>query len=224
MKTMPIMRALVVAVSLGAAACATVSGESGANLPAAQTAEAPESYPIAVDLPAGAYRLDQRHASVLFRIRHMDLSWYTARFDDKDATLELDPSDPARSRLTASVEADSVNTGLPNDVDRNFDRQIGRAIGSGPAPQITFVSTSIERTGRFSARIIGDLTMNGQTHPVTLNATFRGGRVDPLRGAAMVLAFSAEGTIQRSQWGVTQWRAFTGDEVEIAIEAELVRT
>lgn len=219
------MRALIVAMSLGVAACASVEGAASPS-GAAQTpvAEAPGSYSIAADLPSGTYRLDPRHASVLFRIRHAELSWFIARFDDKDATLELDAADPSRSSLTASVEADSVNTGLPDDEDRTFDRAIGRAIGSGPTPQISFVSTAIERTGRFTARITGDLTMNGQTHPTVLDATFRGGHVDPLRGAAMVVAFSAHGTIARSQWGVTQWRAFSGDEVEVIIEAELVRT
>jgi polyisoprenoid-binding protein YceI len=66
--------------------------------------------------------------------------------------------------------------------------------------------------------------MNGQTHPAILDATFDGGATDPLRGGNMVLGFSAHGTIDRTQWGVTQWRAFTGEEVQIVIEAELVRT
>jgi polyisoprenoid-binding protein YceI len=219
------MRTLIVALSLGVTACAGVHGGATAERAMTATAiEAPGSYPISVDLPAGVYRLDPRHASVLFRIRHAELSWFTARFDDKDATLDFDPADPSQSRLSASVEANSVNTGLPGDEDRTFDRQIGRALGAGATPQITFVSTSVERTGRFAARIAGDLTMNGQTHPAVLEATFLGGRIDPLRGAEMVLAFSAHGTITRSQWGVTGWRAFTGDAVEIIVEAELVRT
>jgi polyisoprenoid-binding protein YceI len=220
------MRTLIVVLALGLAACASVAGAGAPSLtnPVQPVIEAPGTYPVAVDLPAGSYRLDPRHASVLFRIRHMELAWFTARFDDKDAILEFDPADPSRSRLRASVEADSINTGLPEDDERAFDRQIGRAIGSGPTPQMTFVSNSIVRTGRFTGRITGDLTMNGQTHPAVLDATFDGGRADPLRGGGVVLGFSATGAIARSQWGVTQWRAFTGDDVQIVIEAELVRS
>lgn len=219
------MRALVLALSLGLAACASVPGAAAPSQPGVPSVvEAPGSYPIAVDLPAGTYRLDPRHANVEFRIQHMELARFTARFDDKDATLVFDPADPSRSRLDASVEADSVNTGLPDDEDRAFDRQIGRAIGSNVTPQIHFVSTAIERTGRFTARITGDLTMNGQTHPAVLDASFYGGRADPLRGGAMVLGFSAQGTIARSQWGANQWRAFTSDDVQIVIEAEFVRS
>jgi polyisoprenoid-binding protein YceI len=224
------MRAPIVAALLLVSACASVQGASDASAPftgtaaAAPAASGPADYPIAVDLPAGAYRLDPRHASVLFRIRHMDLAWFTARFDGKDATLELDPADPSRSRLNASVETASVNTGvLTPQGERNFDRAIARALGAEASPRIAFASTAIERTGEHTARISGDLTMNGQTHPATLEATFDGGRVDPLRGGAMVLGFSAHGVINRSQWGVTEWRAFTSDEVQIVIEAELVK-
>ncbi len=212
------------------AACASTAG-AGDQPPPLTSVTAPPSlaqaasYPIAVDVPAGTYRLDPHHASVLFRIRHEGLAWFTARFDGKNATLTLDPSDPTRSHLTASVDADSVNTGVLNaQGERAFDQTIGRALGAEATPTITFVSTAIERTGATTARITGDLTMNGQTHPATLDATFLGDTNDLLRGNARVLGFSAQGSIDRTQWGVNDWRAFTGEEVQIVIEAELVRT
>lgn len=186
---------------------------------------AADPFPVAVNLPAGEYRLDPRHASVLFRIRHQGLAWFTARFDTKAATLTLDPADPSRSQLSASVDANSVNTGVLNaQGERAFDASIGRALGAEATPTITFVSTSIERTGQNTGRITGDLTMNGQTHPATLDATFVGDTNDLLRGGSRVLGFSAQGTIDRTQWGVNDWRAFTGEEVQIVIEAEFVRT
>lgn len=172
-----------------------------------------------VDQPGGVYRLDPRHASVLFRIRHQDVSWFTARFDTKTAMLELDSEDVTRSRLTASVEG--LNTGVLNrEGERAFDAQITRALGDAP---ITFVSTAIERTGDDTARVSGDLTLNGQTHPATLDVRFSGSTNDLLRGGNRVLGFSATGTINREDWGVRDWRAFTGAEIEIVIEAEFVR-
>jgi polyisoprenoid-binding protein YceI len=220
------VRALILIPVCALAACLTVGGGDSrpAFVSAALEDSASADYPIALDLPAGAYRLDPRHASVIFRIRHMDLAWFTARFDERTATLQLDAVDPTRSGLSASVAAASVNTGVLNDNgERSFDRAVGRAIGGDQTPQIAFVSTRIERTGEFTARVVGDLTMNGQTLPLTLNATFTGGRVDPLRGGAMVIGFSAYGELDRSQWGVNQWRAFTGDAVQIVIEAEFIK-
>lgn len=218
------MRFTAIAVSFALAACALTPGaEAPAPFTSAPTpaVAAPEAYDVAVDLPAGRYQLDRRHASVLFRIRHMELSWFTARFDTIDAALQLDAADPSRSQVTASVDAGAVNTSVVGaNGARGFDEQIGRALGGAA---IGFESTAIERTGRNTARVIGNLTMNGQTHPATLETTFGGGRIDPLRGGAMVLGFSAHGTIDRTQWGVNDWRAFTGDEVQIVIEAEFVR-
>lgn len=209
---------LTCAIAVALSMSLTASAQETA---AAQSA----NYPIAVDLPAGAYRLDPRHASVLFRIRHSRLSWFTARFDGKAATLTLDPADPSRSQLSASVDAGSVNTGVLNGQgERAFDQSIARALGADETASITFVSTAIERTGEHTARITGDLTMNGQTHPATLEATFNDSTNDILRGGAKVLGFSAHGVIDRTQWGVTEWRAFTGSEVQIVIEAEFVRT
>jgi polyisoprenoid-binding protein YceI len=221
------MRHAAMIIALGLAACASVEGATNQPPPftVAPTASAASAAPVfntAIDLPAGVYRLDPNHASVVFRIRHMELAWFTARFDAIEAELDLDPADPSRSRLTASVEASSVNTGVVNRAgERAFDTDIARALGGG---EIEFVSTAIERTGEFTARVSGDLSMNGQTHPATLEATFDGGAVDPLRGGRQVLGFSAHGRINRSDWGVSQWRAFTGDEVQIVIEAELVKT
>jgi polyisoprenoid-binding protein YceI len=219
------MRALFLALSLGVVACVSVSG---ADAPVASvSAQTPSAtdYPISVDLPAGTYRIDPKHTTVQFRIRHMDLSWFVARFDDRDASLEFDPSDPSHSTLTASVAAASVDTGLLNaQGERAFDQQIAHALGVDATARITFASTAIERTGHYTARITGDLTMNGQTHPVTLDATFLAGRAVALRGGAVVLAFSARGSLDRTQWGVTEWRQFTGDTIEFSIDTELVRT
>jgi polyisoprenoid-binding protein YceI len=223
------MRVFVLTTALALAACAGASGAGDQPPPftsaAPQNAPVAATYPTAVDVPAGDYQLDQRHASVIFRIRHEGLAWFTARFDTKEASLTLDPADPTRSRLRASIDATSVNTGVLNaQGERAFDRSVARALGADASAAITFVSTSIERTGEHTGRIIGDLTMNGQTHPMTLDATFDGSAVDPLRRGATVLGFSAHGSINRSDWGVTEWRAFTGDEVQIVIEAELART
>ena len=222
------MRAWIVALSLGLAACVSARGAQDTQTPFANqppTQTAPQSYPTAVDLPAGTYHMDPRHSSVLFRIRHEGLAWFTARFDTKDATLELNASDPAQSHLTASVDAASVNTGLTNGQgERGFDHAIGNALGAQTSPQITFASTSIERTGQFTARVTGDLTMNGQTHPAVFDATFDGGKTDVLRGGAVAVGFSAHATIDRSQWGVTQWGAFAGNDVQIVIECELTHS
>ena len=105
------MRALVFAAALSLAACVSAPGAQTSSTPfitpAAAAPAAGASYPIAVDLPAGEYRNDPRHGSVTWRIRHEGLAWFTARFDTVQATLTLDPTDPSRSSLQASIDATS---------------------------------------------------------------------------------------------------------------------
>jgi polyisoprenoid-binding protein YceI len=77
------------------------------------------------------------------------------------------------------------------------------------------------------AKVTGDLTLHGQTHPVTLDTTFNGGYAamphDP--GGARI-GFSARGSLKRSAFGISFGIPEPGstmgvsDEVEIIIEAE----
>jgi polyisoprenoid-binding protein YceI len=225
------MRAGIIGLSvLGLAACVSMKGAQTAQVPfadpnstVAQT-QAAAAYQSAVNLPAGDYKLDPRHASVQFRIRHENqLAWFTARFNKRDATLTLNAADPSQSHLIASVDPASIDTGLPDAADAaGFTRGIAQALGAAATPAVTFTSTSIHRTGQFTADIVGDMTMNGRTHPMVLHATFDGAVVDPLRGNKEVVGFSANGALNRSDWGATQWSIVAGDQVQIVIEAELV--
>ena len=51
-------------------------------------AQAPFSKDFSVQ-PAGEYVLDKSHASVTWRISHLGLSQYTARFDKMDGKINL---------------------------------------------------------------------------------------------------------------------------------------
>lgn len=222
------MRHGYLALAFALAACVSAPGAANAPAPfvtAAAAAATTTAVPDApLDLPPGAYRLDPRHSSVIFRIRHEGLAWFTGRFDTVNATLTLDADHPAQSQLSASADTTSVNTGvLSAGGGRNLDHDIGEKLGSETAPQITFTSTSITRTGEFTGQMTGDLAMNGQTHPATFDVTYDGGHSDPLRGATAI-GFSAHATIARSQWGVSDWSLFVGDDVQIVIEAEFIET
>jgi polyisoprenoid-binding protein YceI len=187
--------------------------------------------PVTAPLPAGAYRLDPAHASLLFRADHLGMSRYTARFTRFDAELTLDPANPGAARLTATVDPLSLETDN-RDPTYDFD-----AILQGPEwlnaarfPQITFRSTAVELTGPDTARLTGELGLHGVTAPVALDVTFNGGYASfSLDPSGSRIGFSARGTLLRSAFGI----AFgippagstigVGDEVEIIIEAEFTR-
>lgn len=222
--------ALVAAIAL--ASCATTSATVA---PAPQGAYAPSLVPypadtsrLAADQPAGAYALDPRHASVIWRIRHGGVGIFVARFDTFSGTLTLDPQNPAASSITATIDAASVNTGvLNNNGERAFDREIAtQAFGSATNPQIQFVSRSINVTGPTTGTINGDLTLRGATKPVTLQASFEGGKFVTFRGK-QVVGFSARGTFNRKDFGASLSNplgdAFVSDLVDVEINAEFIK-
>ncbi|MCR9128022.1 MAG: YceI family protein [Alphaproteobacteria bacterium] len=172
------------------------------------------------ELPSGQWSLDPAHASVTWQVRHLGLSWYTARFDAAEASLSFDPANPQDAQLTAIVDAASVSTGDPD-----FDDTL-RGLGWLAAdrhPQIVFRSTRIVVTGETTGRIHGELTLKGVTAEAVLETEFYGGTYNPLEGA-QALGFGAYMTIDRTDFGVGNLPGnFIGDEVRLRIEAEFLR-
>jgi polyisoprenoid-binding protein YceI len=93
-------------------------------------------------------------------------------------------------------------------------------------PQATFRSTGVVTMGA-EARMTGELTIKGITRPVTLDAEYLGQATDPW-GAERAI-FSASGTINREDWGLTWNMALeaggllVSKEIRLEIEVELVR-
>lgn len=173
------------------------------------------------ELPAGAWTLDPAHASVTWRIRHLGLSWYTARFDRAEASLEFDPQTPESAQITAIVDANSISTG-----DREFDETLRGSswFAAERHPEIVFRSTRIEPTSETTGRVHGDLTVKGVTRPVVLETEFYGGLFNPLEGA-QALGFGADMTIDRTEFGIGNLPGnFIGDEVRVRIEAEFLQS
>ena len=78
-----------------------------AVLPAA-LARSESIRPEATNVPAGEYRLDPSHASLIFRVNHLGFSHFTSQFRKFDATLMLDPKHPENSRVTATIDPRSI--------------------------------------------------------------------------------------------------------------------
>lgn len=215
------MKRILAASLLALAACSPApEAPAGPEAP-------PEPVAVAepVTLPAGEYRLDRSHATVTFRVNHLGFSTYAAGFDEVEATLNLDPANPAASSLTATIRPASLD--LPTPPEGFLEEMLGETwFDAGAHPEMRFQSTSIVRTGPDTADVTGDFTLRGITKPVTLAVTFNGGwegiPPDPFARAG----FSATGALKRSDFGMTFGIPEPGsemgvsDEVAFAIETE----
>ena len=87
------------------------------------------------------------------------------------------------------------------------------------AADAKFVSTSVVAKGQ-TAKVTGNLTLNGVTKPVTLDASFYGaGKAPAMMGGKENIGFHATGTIQRSQFGLGFGVPMVGDSVKLDIAA-----
>ncbi|MGF1545332.1 MAG: YceI family protein [Parvularculaceae bacterium] len=175
-------------------------------------------------LKSGAYKLDKRHAAVLFRIDHLGFSDYVGRFETLDAALDFDPEDPSSARIEAIVDIASLDV-----ADDDFAETL-RGDGwfdAASFPQAAFRSTAVEAIssgdGATRADVVGELTLKGITRPMTLEATFNGGDRDVLRGNAYVVGFSAVGAFDRTEFGLDKFAGPIGETVRLEIEAEFIR-
>ena len=230
------MRRLAIAFATAAllGGCISVSDTtvaSGAAAPVAVNSGVPYAAGtsrVAAQQPAGAYALDPRHASVTWRIRHAGVGIFVARFDTIAGAITLDSAHPENSTVTATIAANSMNTGVLNNAGaRAFDEEIHtQVLGSAANPDIKFVSRSIALTGPTTGNITGDLTLRGVTKPVTLEASFEGGRFASFRNKQM-LGFTARTVINRKDFGASLANpaadAFVGDQVEVLISAEFIQ-
>ncbi|CAN5152977.1 YceI family protein [soil metagenome] len=223
------MRAALAILSLAALAACSKPAEKAAPAPVGNAA--PTAPAMKNTAPAGIYTLDPAHSSLNFRVSHMGLSRFTARFIKFGGTLNFDPGHPEAMSVSITIDPASIQTNYPlKDVD--FDAQIrGKDfLESAKHPAMTYVSTKVEQTGPNTARVTGDLNFRGVTKPVVLETTFNGGyapnNMDP-SGAR--IGFSGHGGLKRSDFGFSTGipapgtTMGVGDEVEILIETEFTK-
>lgn len=170
-------------------------------------------------LPAGSWALDTEHASVIWRVRHFGLSWFTGRFDTLAASLDFDPANPQAARLTAIIDAASISTGDPE-----FDRLLANDwLHAAQRPQIIFTSERVELIDATHGRATGRLAMNGREGEAVMEIEFYGGSFNMLGGHDMI-GFGADMVIDRTDFGVGGLPAsIVGTEIRIHIEAEFLR-
>ena len=166
--------------------------------------------------PSGTYKNDKAHAYISFSYSHKGLSNPLLRWRNWDATLNWDGDDPTRSTLTVIIQAASIDSGVDE-----FDGHLRspRFFDVEAYPEIRFVSTKAEKIEPNRGRLTGDLTLKGQTRPVTLDVTFNKAAEGGEPGTG-VLGFSARTMLKRSEWDLGYAVPFVGDAVDIIIEAE----
>ena len=174
---------------------------------------------------AASYAVDASHTQVGFAITHMMVSTVRGSFGTVSGNVEYDPKNVAATKIDATIGVTSVDT---NESKRDDHLRSPDFFDVAQFPEMKFVSTGVKNVKKDSFELLGNLTIRGVTKPVTLTVkTFAPEAKDPWGGTRT--GTRATGTINRQDFGLTWNKALdgggyiVGDEVEIALDVELVR-
>jgi polyisoprenoid-binding protein YceI len=174
---------------------------------------------------SSVYDIDPAHSSAHFSVRHMMISNVKGEFTKVSGTVTFNPSNPAETRVEATVDAASVHT---RDEQRDTHLKSADFFDVANFPEIRFVNRSVEPHGSGEYLVKGDLTIHGVTKGVTLRVEGPTPEVkDPwgnLRAGA-----TATTKINRKDFGLNfnvpleSGGVLVGEEISITLEVELIR-
>ncbi len=171
-------------------------------------------------ISSGTYSTDPAHTLVVWSLDHLGFNDYFGIFGDITGTLELDTDDLSSSSVDITIPISQVTVaseGLKDHLLRaGEDGADPDFFGADPAAA-RFVSTAVHQTGDHSARITGDLTLNGVISPVIIDAELSGMGTNGTNQKETI-GFHGSTTITRSNWNLGWGTQFgLGDEVELDI-------
>lgn len=163
------------------------------------------------------YELDPSHSQVVFSYNHLGFSTTHGMFSGFAGEIMFDAEDPAASSVNVSMPVMSMFTGWEKREEHFMSEDF---FGATEGDMVTFTSTGIEVTGDTTAKITGDLTMNGVTKSVVLDARLnQKADAHPMNNKPW-LGFDATTTLLRSDFGVDKFTPFVSDEIEVQISIE----
>ena len=166
------------------------------------------------------YEFDPVHTRVMMAIDHAGFSKAIGTVSGSEGSLQFDVDDWSSAKLEVTVPMQRLDMG-----DSGWTASVfaPRFLDVKRYPQARFVSTRVERREGNRGTLCGELTLHGTTRPLCMELVLNKIARYPLPPFRRTAGFSARTSIKRSDFGMKSWRSLVGDEVELRIEAELVR-
>ena len=173
------------------------------------------------ELPTGTWQADKIHSSASFAVKHMVVATFRGRFEDFDATLEV--AEDGSQQLVGTVDPKSI---VVKDENLAGHLQSPEFFDVEAYPELRFESTSIRIDGD-EATLEGELTIKGNTNPVTARGAYVGPHEDIAGNTKIGLSF--ETVVDRTLYGLN-WNAplpkggmALSNEVTLVVELELAK-
>lgn len=227
------MRSLFLSVVAAAALVAPVlaqappAGQPPQTPPAAPGAAQPQR-PPQVPLGPNEWAIDASHSAASFSVRHNVVATVRGSLGRITGKTEYDGKDVKSIKADVSIDMNGINTQNENR-DKHLRSPDFFDVANHPA--LTFKSKRVEPGAAGKFKLVGDLTIRGNTKEVVLDVegpspimSTTGGR-----GPSVLTGATATTKISRKEFGVL-WNNLiealpvVGDEVTVTIDLELRRT
>ena len=179
------------------------------------------SYKTATGNPSGLYNIDPDHTSVTFTVGHAGVATAVGRFDKISGHYRLAKD---KTDVDIKIATNSIDTNHPM---RDKDLRGPDFLDAKTFPTIRFVSHSYKKTGKKTGILTGKLTLHGKTRTVRLKIHEVGaGLVSalPKPWGGYLSGYDAEGSIKRSDYGITTYPGMIGDTIHLYLSIEGIRT
>lgn len=169
---------------------------------------------------SATYTIDPTHTFVMYEIGHYGTTTNRGRFSTAEGSVVFDRAGK-NGRVDITMDISSVNTGV-DALNRHI--QSKDFFNAAKFPTGKFVADQFSFDGDKVSMISGNLTLLGQTHPVTLKANRFNCYQNPMVKRE-TCGGDFEGTISRSEWGIT-WGLNFGfeDAVRLLVQVEAMKT
>ncbi len=166
-----------------------------------------------------AWKADPAHSRIGFAITHLGISEITGAFNKFDVTITAAKPDFSDAVFELSIDVASIDTAVQKRDDHLRSPDF---FDVAQHPAMTFRSKSIKPAGKDRYTLTGDLTIRGQTKPVSMNLWYRGTTENQKK---QVAGFQLTGTLKRSDFGVgAKFPApMIADELSIKADGEFIR-
>jgi polyisoprenoid-binding protein YceI len=178
----------------------------------------------ALNVSTSVWTIDPAHTVAEFKVKHMMISNVKGRFSVIAGELLLDEADVTRSRIVATIDAASINTGDPQ---RDSHLKSADFLDVENFPTLTFGSSRVTRRGDATLDIEGELTIHGITRKIVFAAEGPSAPGKDPWGQTRIGVF-ATAKINRKDFGLV-WNTaletggiLVGDEVDISLDVQFV--
>ncbi|MFC4725542.1 YceI family protein [Glycocaulis abyssi] len=167
-----------------------------------------------------AYEFDRSHTAIRASWDHLGMSRQSIYFTDYEGVLLLDLEEPENSTVDVTFNLAGGFWVGANQGDFEDHLEHSDLFHVEEFPTARFVATAFETEDGETGVMTGDLTLLGETRPVSLDVTLNFSGPHPMN-QRQTAGFSASGTIIRSEWGLGYAAPFVSDEIALSIETEL---